>query len=415
MFSRNASISARSTSASRRSAPEALSTSLAAVPASVEAEETPTMLLETSLVPPAACWMLRAISRVAAPCSSTAAAIAVVTSLISLIVLQMFLMAPTADRRHRLHADDLLADFVGGFRGLVGEALHLGSDHGEAAAGFAGARGLDGGVERQQIGLRGDGLDQVDHHADAPGVVGKPLHGGVGGAGFLDRLAGDFRRGDDLAADFGDRGRQFLGARRHGLHVDRGFLGGGGHRAHQRAGLIGGRRHALRGGLHRAGRRLQAVQRGANGGFEFDDPGFHARGALGLGDAVLVLVGSERAGLDHALAEHLQRVRHRRDLVVLAGLIDFGFEIAVGQHLHRALQVADPPQDVAADIEPDEQDRSDQGRDAERQHDVVASEISWRAWQVEASVSFRTPSTSCCTLMPRPTLSLRVSSRMVWP
>src|SRR5947209_5771916 len=55
MLERKASISERSTSASRRSAPEALSTSLAADPASVEAVETPTMLLETSLVPPAAC------------------------------------------------------------------------------------------------------------------------------------------------------------------------------------------------------------------------------------------------------------------------------------------------------------------------------------------------------------------------
>ena len=73
------SISERSTSASRRSALEALRTSLAAVPASAEAVETPTILLETSLVPPAACWMLRAISRVAAPCCSTADAIAVVT------------------------------------------------------------------------------------------------------------------------------------------------------------------------------------------------------------------------------------------------------------------------------------------------------------------------------------------------
>jgi len=49
----------------------------------VEASLTPTILLETSLVPSAACWMLRAISRVAAPRSSTAAAIAVVTSLFS--------------------------------------------------------------------------------------------------------------------------------------------------------------------------------------------------------------------------------------------------------------------------------------------------------------------------------------------
>ncbi|MGY2932345.1 hypothetical protein ACVWZ6_001947 [Bradyrhizobium sp. GM6.1] len=55
------------------------------------------MLLETSLVPPAACWMLRAISRVAAPCSSTAAAIVVVTSLISPMIRPMPWMAPTAD------------------------------------------------------------------------------------------------------------------------------------------------------------------------------------------------------------------------------------------------------------------------------------------------------------------------------
>jgi hypothetical protein len=34
---------------------------VAAVPACDEALETPTMLVETSLVPPAACWMLRAI------------------------------------------------------------------------------------------------------------------------------------------------------------------------------------------------------------------------------------------------------------------------------------------------------------------------------------------------------------------
>ena len=44
-----------------------------------------------------ALWMLRAISRVAAPCSSTAAAIAVVTSLISPIVLLMLRIADTAE------------------------------------------------------------------------------------------------------------------------------------------------------------------------------------------------------------------------------------------------------------------------------------------------------------------------------
>src|SRR6267378_3278415 len=176
MLERNASISERSTSASRRSSPDALSTSPAADPACAEAVETPTLLLETSEVPPAACWMLRAISRVAAPCSSTAAAIAVV----------------------------------------------------------AGARGFNGGVEREQVGLRCDNLDQVDHDADAAGVLGETLHGRVGLAGFIDSLAGNFRRRDDLTADFRNRRRQFFGARGYRLHVDRGFLGGGRHRAHQR-------------------------------------------------------------------------------------------------------------------------------------------------------------------------------------
>jgi hypothetical protein len=55
MLERKASISERSMSASRRNAPEALSTSPAADPASAEAVLTPTMLLETSLDPPAAC------------------------------------------------------------------------------------------------------------------------------------------------------------------------------------------------------------------------------------------------------------------------------------------------------------------------------------------------------------------------
>ena len=82
------------------------------------------MLVETSLVPLAACWMLRAISRVAAPCSSTAAAIAVVTSLISLIVVLMFLIALTADvvtRDHVLAYEHLPNHGNGGMNVLFGD------------------------------------------------------------------------------------------------------------------------------------------------------------------------------------------------------------------------------------------------------------------------------------------------------
>ena len=73
-----------------------------------------------------------------------------------------------ADRllRRRLDAGDLLADLAGRLRGLLGQRLHFGRHDREAAAGLAGARRLDGGVERQQVGLPGDGVDQFDHVAD---------------------------------------------------------------------------------------------------------------------------------------------------------------------------------------------------------------------------------------------------------
>ena len=50
-----------------------------------------------------------------------------------------------------LHARDLDTDFVGGLGGLGGQRLDLLRDHGKAAAGFAGARRLDGGVEREKL------------------------------------------------------------------------------------------------------------------------------------------------------------------------------------------------------------------------------------------------------------------------
>ena len=67
-------------------------------------------------------------------------------------------VANLLDRRHRilgrgLNARYLLADLAGGLRGLFGKRLHLGCDDGKAAAGFAGTRRLDRGVQRQQVGL----------------------------------------------------------------------------------------------------------------------------------------------------------------------------------------------------------------------------------------------------------------------
>ena len=72
-----------------------------------------------------------------------------------------------------------------------GERLDLLGDHRKAAAGFAGARGLDGGVERQQVGLLGDRGDQLGDVADAVRRLRQFGDARVGLLRLIDRLAGD--------------------------------------------------------------------------------------------------------------------------------------------------------------------------------------------------------------------------------
>jgi hypothetical protein len=96
-----------------------------------------------------------------------------------------------------LDGGDLLLDVLGGLGGLVGQRLDLARHHGEAPARLASARRFDGGVEREQIGLRRHVLDQADHVAD-------PLRGGgetfdleIGGARILGHMTDDAAGGRD--------------------------------------------------------------------------------------------------------------------------------------------------------------------------------------------------------------------------
>ena len=73
-------------------------------------------------------------------------------------------------------------------------ASDLTSEATTAAAGLAGARGLDGGVERQEVGLGRDGVDEAYDFADPPRRLGEPLDGAVGVTRLADRAAGDARR-----------------------------------------------------------------------------------------------------------------------------------------------------------------------------------------------------------------------------
>ena len=148
--------------------------------------------------------------------------------LISRMVLLMSPIAVTQVAGGGLDRGDLAGDLLGGLRGLAGEFLDLGGDHGKAPAGFAGARRLDGGVERQQVGLAGDRADQAQHIADLLAGGGKAADHFGGLAGLGHGAVGDVAGMGDLAADLGHRRGQFLG--RGGDRVDAGgcFFGGGG-------------------------------------------------------------------------------------------------------------------------------------------------------------------------------------------
>jgi len=135
--------------------------------------------------------MLRLISCVAAPCSSTAAAIVEVISEIRPMVCPISLIEVTASCVADCIPAICKADFLGRLSGLRRQRLDLGCHHRKAAAGLARARRLDRGIERQQVGLLGDRGDQFHHFADAAGRVRQLIDAAVGSFGLLDGIDRD--------------------------------------------------------------------------------------------------------------------------------------------------------------------------------------------------------------------------------
>ncbi|EYU01872.1 hypothetical protein PA99_1985 [Pseudomonas aeruginosa PA99] len=86
-----------------------------------------------------------------------------------------------AHRGHRgvgalADAGDHAFDLMGRLLGAVGEGAHFVGDHRESAALLAGAGGLDGGIEGEEVGLLGDGADHVEHLADVLRLAGQAFH-----------------------------------------------------------------------------------------------------------------------------------------------------------------------------------------------------------------------------------------------
>ena len=115
--------------------------------------------------------------------------------------------------------------------------------------GFAGPRRLDGGIERQQIGLAGDGVDQFHHVADPRGRLGEFADAVIGLLRLLHRLTGDPRRALDLAADLVDRGRHLFGGGCDRLHIGGGFFGSRRNRGGKLLRTLRGRRQRPGGGF----------------------------------------------------------------------------------------------------------------------------------------------------------------------
>ena len=76
-----------------------------------------------------------------------------------------------AGRDGLLHVADHVLDVQRGHRGLIGEPADLARHDQEAAAVFARLLGLDGGVDRQQVGLVGDLGDGGDDQVDVVGLL----------------------------------------------------------------------------------------------------------------------------------------------------------------------------------------------------------------------------------------------------
>ncbi len=158
------------------------------------------------------------------------------------------LLHPFAHRSYRvtglaLDRLDHGVDLLGGPGGPLGKCSHLVGNDGEAPAGLTGARGLDGGVQGEEVGLVGDVLDGAGYGADLVGTLaetgnrGRGGHDALGdvlhelsaasddrgtGVGLVGGPVGVFRGHEAVAGDVSRGGRHLFASRGYGrrLHGD---------------------------------------------------------------------------------------------------------------------------------------------------------------------------------------------------
>lgn len=245
------------------------------------------------------------------------------------------------------------------------ESLDLLRNHGKATAGAAGARRLNGRIQREQVRLRRHVPDEIAHIVDLADRRHQPFHRADDRLGFAGRLARDVRRRARLIGNLLDRLRDLLGS--HGDIADiRGRLF---RRARRGIGLrliiVGGLRHDLRATIHGLRRAIERLDDIIHRMLE------RPRCRLDLLAARFGLAGPlgivlpRHSDVRDRLAEHQQRLRHAGDLVLTADRhrdIRFTF----GNAAHCAVQQSQTADDVASDVKPGNQPGSDQRGNAEQ-------------------------------------------------
>ena len=249
----------------------------------------------------------------------------------------------------------------GGLTGLLGEGAHFHGDDGEALAILARAGGLDGGVERQHIGLSRNLVDSGDDLADllrllgeGQDVLGDAFDALLDAAhtldGFLDGLLAATRDFDGALGGGGD----FLRARR-GLFGDGldlidggGGLGDGGGLLAGAGGLLGGGGEDFGGGgAEVAGGVVEAAEHLAQAGAEGVEVvleevevalevGGDGGGDVAPGDA-LDVVGGHIERLDDGIHGSVYSLDDAAEVALVAGRIGAGGQLAgngaLGEHV----------------------------------------------------------------------------------
>ena len=243
--------------------------------------------------------------------------------------------------RGLLQAADQFLDLGGGAAGALRQRTHLVGDHGKTTAGFAGARRLDGGIERQQVGLLGDAADYRQHVTDGGGFRGQAL----------DRLG--------VALDFADQRVQTIQALADDLlTLAQGAVGiaaGGGGLAGVAGDLLNGGLQLAEGVADLPGVAGLALGAGVQAAAEV------GQGAAGAGD----LLGMLADGADQLDQVGAQAVQRGLDVAQFAGAgvqLDVLGEVALGpgrQRRHQSFEQSGQAALDAVDGQGDEQDQAD--------------------------------------------------------